>query len=481
MNGTTELDVFKNYCNTIDGKLRNTSAKRHGINPATGEALADVPVATKDDVDDSVEAARRAFKTWSKLPYEERKAAVESFASAIEQLGDSLTRLLTIEQGKPLVVARSELRAGVDRMRSAAKIHIVDEVVWEDERKQCILRYVPLGVCVGIVPWNFPVSLACQKIAPALMAGNTMIVKPSPFTPYCTLKIGELAQRFFPPGVLQVLSGDDQLGPWLTEHHGVDKISFTGSTATGKAIMRSASGTLKRVTLELGGNDASIVCPSVDIKEVAPKIATFSFVNSGQVCLAIKRVYVHESIYDEFLEAIVAYTKTLRSGDGLTEGVFVGPLQNDMQFQKAQGFLSNIQKDNLHVVTGDPTAVEKAGYFIKPTIVDRPYESSQIVQEEPFAPILPILSWTDEAEVIGRANNSKMGLGASVWTRDLEQADRIAGQLEAGSVWINSHMELNPMAPFGGHKQSGIGYEMGTQGLKLYCNTKTIFRPKSQP
>jgi len=311
------------------------------------------------------------------------------------------------------------------------------------------------------------------------VTGNTIIIKPSPFTPYCDLKLVELAQDFFPPGVIQVLSGDDNLGPWLTAHPDVDKISFTGSTATGKKVMQSAAGTLKRVTLELGGNDPAIVCGDVDIESTAQKIATMAFLNSGQICIAIKRIYIHSSIYNEFRDAMVRFTKTLTVGNGLEDGTTHGPLQNSMQYERVQGFFADIEKQKWTTAVGGKNDDNAKGYFIQPTIIDNPEDGSRIVIEEPFGPIVPILSWSDESEVIARANNTNMGLGASVWTRDLAQGKRIAEQLEAGSVWVNSHMEVSPNAAFGGHKQSGIGSEWGLNGLKAFCNAQTLFLEKA--
>lgn len=306
-----------------------------------------------------------------------------------------------------------------------------------------------------------------------------MIIKPSPFTPYCDLKLVELAQGIFPPGVLQVLSGGDDLGPMLTTHPGVHKVSFTGSTATGKKVMESCSKTLKRVTLELGGNDPAIVCPSVDIKAVAPKIATFAFMNSGQICLALKRIYVHSSIYNEFLAAMVEHTKSLLVGDGFKEGVFLGPVQNSMQYERVKGFIDEVESKGLKIAVGGSTKEPAGkGYFINPTIIDNPSDDERLVVEEPFGPIVPLLQWTDEADVIRRANNTEYGLGASVWTQDLEQANRVAKKLQAGSVWVNTHLELTPQAAMGGFKHSGIGSEYGVIGLKAYCNAQTLYLKK---
>ncbi|KIW75688.1 hypothetical protein Z517_10430 [Fonsecaea pedrosoi CBS 271.37] len=472
------FDVFNGFYNTINGKSTTTEQTRHGINPATGKPNPEVPVSTQKDVDDAVAAAKEAFKTWSKTPLEKRKEAVLAFADALEKYANDFGKLLTQEQGKPLQFAVGEIHTGVHWLRALSKLELKEEVVEENDEKKIIVRYTPLGVAVGIVPWNFPVHLACGKIAPSLLTGNPIIIKPSPFTPYCDLKLGELGQQFFPPGVLQVLSGDDNLGPWLTSHPGPDKISFTGSTFTGKKVMESAAKTLKRVTLELGGKDPAIVCKDVDINAVAQKIATLAFLNSGQICLAIKRIYVHEDIHDQFRDAMVAFTKQLKVGDGTEEGVFLGPIQNKMQYEKVKTFFSDIEKEKWNVAVGGKNE-DKPGYFITPTIIDKPADDSRIATEEPFGPIVPLMTWSDEDDVIARANNTKMGLGASVWSNDLEQATRIARQIDAGSVWVNTHLEVDPNAPFGGHKESGLGFEWSLAGLKAYCNVQTLYLKKT--
>ena len=381
-NGVKKLD-FTTFSNTIDGKLTSTKETRHNINPATKKPNAEVPVCTPEDVDTAVAAARKAFTSWSKVPYDDRKKAVTDYATALSEYREEFSNLLVSEQGKPLHLAQGEVDSGVAWLNGLAKYRVDDEKVEEDSEREIIIRYTPLGVCVGIVPWNFPVQLALGKIAPAVLTGCTIIIKPSPFTPYCDLKLGELAQNFFPPGVVQVISGNDSLGPWLTAHPGVDKISFTGSTFTGKKVMESASKTLKRVTLELGGNDPAIVCADVDIETTAQKIATLSFLNSGQICLALKRIYIHESIYDKFRDAAVEFTKTLKYGEGHENGIFLGPIQNEMQFERVSGFFDDIEKSGQKVAVGGSVDGSK-GYFVQPTIIDQPKDDSRLVVEEPF-------------------------------------------------------------------------------------------------
>ncbi|KAI5459317.1 Aldehyde/histidinol dehydrogenase [Mariannaea sp. PMI_226] len=470
---SSSLSFTDNFVHIINGKSSPTKESRHGVNPANLKPKAPVPVATKDDLDRATAAGKKAFRSWSKVPYEERKAAVLAFADAVEKLQTEFRDLLTSEQGKPLPQAAGEVTTAVSWMRGMASISLPEDVVEDNERHKVITRYTPIGVVAAIVPWNFPMLLAAAKIAPAVLTGNVIIVKPSPFTPYCGLKVVELAQQFFPAGVVQSLSGDDNLGPWLTSHPGIDKISFTGSTATGKLVLQSASKTLKRVTLELGGNDPAIVFPDVDIDAVAEKVALFAFINSGQVCLNVKRIYVHESIYEQFRDSLVKHVKSYALGDGSQEGISHGPVQNSMQYERVKTFFDDIERQGWKVAVGGKIE-PSSGYFITPTVIDRPAEDSRIVVEEPFGPIVPLLSWKDEDDVIARANNSAMGLGASVWTKDLDKAASVAKQIEAGSVWINTHFDLTPMATFGGHKESGIGSELGASGLKAFCNVQSL-------
>jgi acyl-CoA reductase-like NAD-dependent aldehyde dehydrogenase len=311
------------------------------------------------------------------------------------------------------------------------------------------------------------------------MTGNCIIIKPSPFTPYTSLKFTELAQQIFPPGVIQVVGGNNELGAQLCAHPDIAKISFTGSTATGKKVMETASKTLKRVTLELGGNDASIILPDVDIKKVAPEVAIGAFQNSGQVCVATKRIYVHESIYKEFLEEITNFTKTIKVGSPMDGDNLLGPVQNQMQYERVKGFFADSKAKGYKFAAGEADVAESKGFFIQPTIIDNPPNDSRIIQEEPFGPIVPMQPWSDLDEVIARANSVNAGLGACVWSKDVEKASKIARRLEAGSVFVNSYEKLTPRATFGGHKESGIGAEWGNTGLLAYCNPHVIHVYKS--
>ncbi|KFY34229.1 hypothetical protein V494_06946 [Pseudogymnoascus sp. VKM F-4513 (FW-928)] len=473
---------FITFQNVINGELKTTPTTRHAISPINKKPLAEVPLSTAQDVDDAVAAARAAFQTWKKTSFEERAKGLNGLAATIYEYQQEFIKLNGYELGAPVSIAEILVHMGAGWLSETAKLQPKDEVVEDTPEREVVVRYLPLGVAVGIVPWNLPLHCTAAKIAAAIIAGNCIIIKPSPYTPYSGLKLVEMAQKFFPPGVVQILSGDDSLGQLLTEHPGVDKISFTGSTATGKRVMASASKSLKRITLELGGNDAAIITKNIDVATIAPALAGVIFSNSSQVCLAIKRLYVHESIFEEFRDSLVAAVKAFKLGEGVGEGendptVNIGPVQNEMQYNRIKGFFDDIEKEGWKVAVGGKIE-ESPGYFINPTIIDRPKEDSRIVVEEPFGPILPILSWSDEDDVISRANNTRMGLGASVWTNDKVEARRIAEQIEAGSVWINSHMEVNPNYPFGGHKDSGIGYENGLGGVKAFCNVQTLYLKK---
>ncbi|RYP59076.1 hypothetical protein DL769_008692 [Monosporascus sp. CRB-8-3] len=477
--GGTHLD-FTRFCNVIDGNLVGSSKSRCSINPSTLEENPQVPVSTNDDVNKAVDAAKRAAEEWAEVPWNERQQAIMRFANALEALSEDFARMLTKENGKPLGLAHHEVSYAVGSFRALCELSLEEAVIEATEERKAIVRYTPLGVVVGIVPWNFPITIAASKLGPALLTGNAFILKPSPFTPYCGLKLAELGQQFFPPGVFQALSGDDDLGPWLTEHPGVDKVSFTGSTSTGKRVLQSCSKTVKRVTLELGGNDPAIVCDDVDPQVVAPKIATAALMNSGQSCIAIKRVFIHETIYRRLLIAMAEFVRTLKVGDGFEEDTFIGPITNSVQYDRVRGLLADISDNQLKLAyDGTETSPRGRGFFVSPTIVDNPPDESRIVVEEPFGPIFPLLKWSEEDEVIKRANKTEYGLGASVWTNDPAQAQRFLKKLKAGMIWVNSHAELYPNVAVGGHKQSGLGAEQGIEGLKAYCNVHNMDRIRS--
>lgn len=462
---------FTEFGNVIDGKVTKTEKTRSGINPSTLEPLYDHPLSTAKEIDDAVDAARRAFSSWSKTPIEKRKELLNAFADAIDNYFDEFVELLIKEQGKPLNLAKFEVQLASKETRETTKLDLPKYVIYDTPEKYTETRHTPLGVVCGIVPWNFPLAMATSKIVVALLAGNCVIIKPSPFTPYCGIKVVELGQSIFPPGVIQVVSGEDNIGPMLTSHPGIDGISFTGSIATGKKVMQSASGTLKKVVLELGGNDPTIILPDVDVSAVAPQIATCAFLNSGQVCVAIKRIYVHEDIYPQFREAFVAAAKAAKVGDGFTD---LGPVQNKMQYERVKGIIADSASAGQKFALGDEKISSGKGYYINRTVIDNPPDISRVVAEEQFGPIVPLLTWRDEEDVIARVNDTHFGLGASVWGKDVDRAIRIGNQIEAGSIWINHHMGVDKMAPFGGHKLSGVGVANGVLGLVELTNVQTF-------
>lgn len=459
---------------TIGGRSVTAQDTAPVYNPATTEVIAHVPVASSDQLDEAVAAAQAAFPGWSATPLAERQAVVSAIGDRLEAHAKEFLALLTAEQGKPRPMAEWEVYGSIVWFREIAKQSLPEEVLEDTADRLVISRHTPLGVVGAIVPWNFPILLAVWKIAPALVAGNTIIVKPSPFTPLCDLKLVELVQDLLPAGVLSAVSGDDELGKWITAHPGIAKIAFTGSTETGKHVMRSAAGTLKRVTLELGGNDPAIVLPDVDPAKVAPQIFWAAFQNNAQFCNAAKRIYIHDDVYEAVRDELVAYARTVVVGDGADADTQLGPIQNRPQYDKVKEYFDDCTDHGYTFALGGQIDSDADGWFVPVTIVDCPPEDSRLVVEEPFGPILPLLRWTEESDVIVRANNTVWGLGATVWGEDLEAVERIGRQLEAGTVWLNEVHQYSPHQVFGGHKQSGIGAENSLYGLAEYTNHQTI-------
>jgi acyl-CoA reductase-like NAD-dependent aldehyde dehydrogenase len=471
------MDMMSDYRMTIDGRAAGAPGGLPVVNPATGEVFASAPDCSSAELDAAVEAARRAYLSWGKRPIAERQDMVRRAGERLIEHADALSRLFTREQGRPVRGAKLEITGAGAWMQAAAAMTPPARVTLDSDLQRIETRYVPLGVVCAIAPWNFPVNLAMWKVAPALVAGNTMVLKPSPFTPLCTLKIGELFRDIFPPGVLNVVSGGDALGPLMTAHPGFAKISFTGSTATGKRVMESAAKDLKRLTLELGGNDAAIVLPDVDLDEVAPKIFFGAFANTAQICVATKRLYVHEDVYEGLRDRLVAIARGTKVGDGAEQGTGLGPIQNHRQYERVVQLLEEAKAKGLTLHQGGD--VPASGYFIPITIVDNPPEASRVVQEEAFGPILPMLRFSDVEDVIARANDSPYGLAGAVWSKDVDRAVDIARRLETGTVWINQNLNLRPDTPFAGHKQSGFGVENGIEGLLEYMAPQSVYVARS--
>ncbi len=473
------MNFTGDYRMLIGGQLEPGSRSYEVRNPANEQVIANAPAATPEDLNRAVAAARAAFPSWAATPIAERKAALIAMGQAILAKVEELKRLLTAEQGKPYVEAETEVMGAGYWLMGAASLDLPLTINEDSAERYSETRRVPLGVVGAIAPWNFPLVLAMFKVGPALLAGNTLVLKPSPFTPLATLKFGELVKDILPPGVLNVVSGDNALGPLMTGHTGFDKISFTGSTATGKLVMESAASTLKRVTLELGGNDAAIVMPDVDVEAVAEQLFWAAFRNNGQICVATKRMYVHNDIYEPLRDALVAYAKGVVVGDGSEQGTQIGPINNGPQYHRVLELIQDAKdKGYTFLLGGEKT--ETPGYFVPVTIIDNPPEDSRIVQEEQFGPVLPLIRFNNFDEVIARANATDYGLGGSVWGNNVDKALEVAQRIASGTVWINETQHLSPTAAFGGMKQSGVGVEGGVEGLLEYTAAQTIVRRKQQ-
>ena len=463
---------MNHYDMLIDGKLVGGDATMDVVNPATEQVFATVSRASEAQAEQAIQAAKRAFPAWSKTPIEERRKCHEKLADLVAENADNLARLLTQEQGKPLPEAQGEMAWTEGYLRHYATLDIPTRVIQDDEQGFIELRRKPLGVVAGIVAWNFPVLVACWKIGPATLAGNTIIVKPAPTTPATTLALASLAKEVFPDGVLNVIADDNDLGSYLTSHPDVAKVGFTGSTATGKKIMENSANSLKRLTLELGGNDPAIILDDVDVKMTAQNIFNNAFLNAGQVCIAVKRAYVHESIYDEMCNELTSLAEQAIVGDGLNQGTTIGPIQNKKQYEKVRNYLDQASKDGNVIAGGEVLSGE--GYFVKPTIVRDVTDGNSIVDEEQFGPILPVIPFTDVDDVINRANNTEYGLGGSVWSQNEERGLEIADRIESGSVWVNQHLNIGPHIPMAGFKGSGVGVEQSVEGLEEYTQAQVV-------
>ncbi len=457
---------------TIDGKAVAGESTFGVVNPATGSAFAQAPECSRTQLDDAMEAAERSYSAWARDEARRRQALADC-SSAIKANVQELARVLTQEQGKPVAKATEELIGAAVWFSYTAGLEIPVEVVQDDEKLRVEVRRRPLGVVGAITPWNFPVLLAVWKLAPALLAGNTVVLKPSPYTPLSTLKLGEVLREVLPAGVFNVVSGGDELGAWVTSHPAVRKISFTGSVATGKKVAQSAAPDLKRVTLELGGNDAAIVLPDVDPKRAAERLFWGAFENSGQVCSAIKRLYVHESLYQPLLEELSQLARSVKVGDGLDPENQLGPVNNRPQFERVIELVEDAKKDGARIVVGGQP-LESSGYFYPPTLVTEVDEETRLVAEEQFGPALPVLPYRDVDEAVERANATKYGLSGSVWSSDPERGAEVASRLECGTAWVNSHITIQPNLPFGGAKWSGIGVENGPWGLLGFTELQVV-------
>lgn len=461
---------------TIDGQQVHKKETFDVVNPATGELVAKCPNASIEDLDAAVTAAKKAFPAWAALPDPERKAICTSLAGKLEEEAENIAQTLTKEQGKPLggLGSRFEMGGAQAWAGYTASLDLPVKILQDDDQAHIELHRKPIGVVGSITPWNWPVMIAIWHIVPALRAGNTVVIKPSPYTSLSTLQAVQAMNEILPPGVLNVVSSDDKLaniGAAMAAHTDINKIVFTGSCGTGEKIMQTAANTMKRLTLEMGGNDAGIVLPDCDPKEIAEGLFWGAFINSGQTCACMKRLYVHDSIHDEVCEELVNFAKNIPMGNGMDESSLLGPINNIMQFETVSRLVADGAKQGKVLLGGEPGE----GLFFPITIIsDLPADAPLIVEEQ-FGPALPVIRYTDLEEAITAANNSDNGLGGSVWSKDKEKAKEIANRMECGTVWINGHGGIQPNAPFGGVKKSSLGVEFGEEGLLENTNIQVVF------
>lgn len=467
---------MSDFAMTINGRHTPTLGRLDVINPATGKTFAQAPDCSRELLDEAMVSAQSAFRSW-RLDEQARRAALRAAADVLFAAASELSPILTAEQGKPLGDAAREVMGCGVWFKYFAELPLPREVIQDNEKALIELRRRPLGVVAAITPWNFPLTLASWKLAPALLAGNTLVLKPSPYTPLSTLRMGELLNTVLPPGVLNVVSGGNELGKWMTAHPVPRKLSFTGSVATGKHVAASAVPDLKRVTLELGGNDAAIVLDDADPAAIVRGLFWGAFTNNGQVCSAIKRVYVPEPMYDEVVDGLAEQAKTVRVGDGALDGTQLGPINNKPQFERVGGLVADAVARGAKVAAGGK-AMEGPGYFFEPTILAGVSNGIPLVDEEQFGPALPVVPYRDVDEAVELANASHFGLSGSVWSADGDRATEVAARLECGTAWVNTHIALQPDQPFGGAKWSGIGVENGPWGLEGFMEIQALHRSK---
>lgn len=462
---------------TIGGESISEGERGQILNPFDMSPVGEYPLATISTLDDAVDAARTAFKTWSVEPDEVRVQACHAIAGVFEANAPELSALITREQGKPLDAggfgSGFEVGGCIGWSLATSALRMDDALILEENGMRAIQRRVPLGVIGSITPWNWPLLIAVWHFIPAIRAGNTVVLKPSPFTPLSTLRAIQLINEVLPPGVLNVVTGDGEIGAAMSAHPGIDKIMFTGSTETGKKVMASAASNVTRCTLELGGNDAAVVLPGDFTDEMAGGLFFGSFINAGQTCGAIKRIYVHDDDADALVAAMAEIAKGTPVGDGLLPETMMGPIQNRPQYEKVRALTQQALDQGAHSLAGGEHVGD--GLALTPAILDHCKPGMRIVDEEQFGPVVPIVRYRDLDEAIRMANATEYGLCASVWGSDEEQLAMVADRLEAGTVYVNTHAELHPMVPFGGIKASGLGVQFGEEGLKSFTNSKVIY------
>ncbi len=457
---------------TIAGRPEVFKETSPVFNPANGQVIGHAPECPAHLLETAVASAHEAREPWLADPAA-RSSVLLDMAARLESSLEEFAAIITDEQGKPLHEAREELGGAVGDLRYYAGLSLpVDTIKDSDDLIVQVLRR-PMGPVAAITPWNFPVGTAISKLAPALAAGCTVVLKPSPYTPLSSLRFGELVRDALPPGVLNVISGNDALGSLLTNHPLVRMISFTGSVATGKKIAATAAADLKRVLLELGGNDPAIVLDDANVDAVADGVFANAFANCGQICVAIKRVYAPTALYGQLVGALADRARAARLGDGKATGTDIGPLCNPAQRNRIDELVTDAIGSGVKVAAGGSLR-DGAGYFYEPTVLAGLQGDERIVVEEQFGPALPVIEYSDVEQAIAQANDSHYGLGASVWTADPERGRTLAPRVESGTVWVNTHQSGIPGQPFGGLKWSGIGVEGGPWGMLAYTELQAI-------
>ncbi len=448
-------------------------------NPANGEVIANVAHGDRHDIDAAVTAARTALDgPWSRMPHTERARLLFALADLVEERADELALIDTLDNGKPFRAAREvDLESAIDELRESAgwatKI-LGDSVRVPEGDVHAYTVREPVGVCGLIVPWNYPFMIAIEKVAPALAAGCTAVLKPAEQTPLSALALGQLLLEVgFPEGVLNIVTGEGDAGAALAEHPDVDKISFTGSTEVGKSIIRAASGNLKRVTLELGGKSPVVIFPDADLDKAIRGAANGIFANSGQVCVANSRLYAHRDVFDQVVEGIADRARKLQVGPGTDPASDIGPLVSQEQFDRVSGYLASGSEEGATTIAGGGR-LDREGYFVEPTVLVNVQPDMRIMREEIFGPVLAADSFDDDdlQRIADDANDTTYGLAAYVWTRDVGVAHKMASKIKAGSVRINGGFA--PGMPFGGYKQSGWGREQGRGGIEAYTEVKSV-------
>lgn len=459
----------------INGQLVDGEASSFDVvNPATEKPFAQCPAASHEQLDQAVAAAKAAQPAWAATPIEERGAMLDKIADLLVEHKAEIGEILAQENGKPLPNAIGEIGgAAVAWTRNTAKLRLPEETLKDDDDALIKVHYKPLGVVASITPWNHPILILIWHLMPGLLAGNTMVSKPSSMTPLSTLKVIELMNSVLPAGVINCVTGEGGLGRKITSHDDIAKIVFTGSTPTGINIMQAAAPTMKRLTLELGGNDAAIVLDDADLEKCADNIFARIFGNSGQTCAALKRLYVHESKHDQLVEMLVERVKKASVGAWNEEGVKFGPVQNKDQFDFVMELIEDTKAKGGNFVVGGK-AMDRDGYFIELSIATDVTDGMRIVDEEPFGPIVPVIKFSDTEDALRRANDNENGLGGSIWTADEEKGWELAKRLESGTGWVNQHSQQMPFTPFGGAKMSGVGVEHGLHGLVEYTQLQTL-------